>query len=104
MEIPKHVFSFLDKNKNDDYLIWKYLLAMSTVSKEMENWHIMAEVATMFVSAAVSEAEVERLLSTQKRIQGQYMTNISPEGLTARLRLAGTRAIGEVHGAGRQPT
>ena len=56
----------------------------------------LAEVATMFVSATVSEAEVERLLSAQKRVQRQYMTNISPEGLTAGHRLVGTHAISEV--------
>ena len=72
---------------------------MATASKEMKHWYILGELATMFVSAAVSEAEVERLLSTQKRIQGQYMTNVSLEGLSARLRLASTRAIDELHGS-----
>ena len=81
MEIPKHVFSFLDKNKNDDCLILKYLMDMPAVSKEMKQFHIMTEVATMFISAAVSEAEVECLLFTQKRVQRQLMTNISAEDL-----------------------
>ena len=57
--------------------------------KGNETSHIRAEVATMLIFAAVSEAEVERLLSTQKRIQGQYMTSISPEGLTESFDLHG---------------
>ena len=64
---PKHNQKCVvwNKNKNDDCLIWKYLMDMSAVSKEMKQFHMMTEVETMFISAAVSEAEVERLLFTQ---------------------------------------
>lgn len=79
-----------------DFLVWNHILHLSKGDRNWSFWGPLAEVAMILVSCAVSEADVERLLSVQKNIQGSTTTNISAEGLTARLRLYGSRPIDSV--------
>ena len=79
-----------------DFLVWNHILHLSKGDRNWSFWGPLAEVAMILVSCAVSEADVEGLLSVQKNIQGSTTTNISAEGLTARLRLYGSRPIDSV--------
>ena len=76
-----------------DFLVWRHLLQLSRGHNDWKFWGPIAETGIRLVLAAVSEADVERLLSVQKLIQGPCTTNISAEGITARLRLYGNRDI-----------
>ena len=80
-----------------DRLMWTHLAHISRGDGNWKAWEHLSLLALRFVTAAASEAEVERLLSIQKRIQGQNTTNISMEGLTARLQLFGDRGIDRVN-------
>lgn len=52
-------------------------------------WEAFSELALRFCSCVASEAEVERLLSTQTHIQNHCTTNITPVMLKSRLQLHG---------------
>ena len=79
-----------------DRLIWTHVLHLSQGDEKLKPWSMVSRLALRFISAGVSEAEVERLLSKQSYIQGQNTTCISMEALTARLQLFGKRSIDSV--------
>lgn len=82
-----------DEDDMIDVLLWRHILQLSRGTVQWKHWHQIANVALHFLSAGVSEAEVERLISVQRFIQGRNMTNVSTEGLTARLQLYGNRHL-----------
>lgn len=89
--------TFSDSKAVDiDLFVWNHICQLARGDTAWRAWMSLSNVAIRFVSAAVSEAQVERVLSKQKLIQGNHMTNVSMEGLTARLQLYGRRAIGDV--------
>ena len=79
-----------------DLYVWKHISCLSHSDSTWRAWAHLSKCAMRLVSAAVSEADVERLLSKQKLIQGNHSTNISTEGLTARLQLYGRRGITDI--------
>ena len=79
-----------------DVCLWHHIFHLSRGHVQWAPWNAFAETALRFVLAGVSEADVERLLSVQKQIQGHNTTRISEEGLTARLRLYGTRSLSSI--------
>ena len=79
-----------------DFLVWDHVLTLAKANQSWSFFRELAETALYYVSSAVSEADVERALSIQKIIQGGTTTNISPDGVTARLRLYGHRPIDSV--------
>ena len=79
-----------------DLYVWKHISCLSHSDSAWRAWDHVSKCAMRLVSAAVSEADVERLLSKQKLIQGNHSTNISTEGLTARLQLYGRRGITDI--------
>jgi len=60
--------------ENNPYWVW-------SKAKLEEDWEQFGEIARRFVTAAVSEADVERLLSRQRNIQGDRTTRVSNETL-----------------------
>ena len=85
-----------DAGPRIDYLLWDHILNLSTNDDEWKAWGPLAAMAVRYQTAGVSEAEVERLFSIQRKIQRQDVTNITPEGLTARLALYGDRGISSI--------
>ena len=79
-----------------DVCLWDHIHKVSSDHDDWRCWNALASVAVRLMFSGVSEAQVERLLSIQKHIQGYSMTNISNEGLTARLQLYGDRTLSEV--------
>ena len=79
-----------------DFLVWEHHLQLSRGHNDWAFWGPIAQIARYLVVSAVSEAAVERLFSIQKIIQGSSTTNISTDGITARLRLYGNRSITDV--------
>ena len=79
-----------------DLLLWEHIMALSATNVTWNAWGPLAALAVRYETAGASEAEVERTFSIQKRIQRQEITNITPEGLTARLVLYGDRDINSI--------
>ena len=79
-----------------DKELWIRMLSVASTSQTMRHWKEFARMALRYVCAAASEAAVERLISRQRHVQGQVMTNVSQEGITARLVMYGDRPIGTV--------
>ena len=89
--------TFHGQNLSDiDWKLWSHISRMSKGDEDWKPWEHLSRVALGFISAAASEAEVERLLSRQKHIQHGNVTNISMDELTARLQLFGDRSIDSV--------
>lgn len=55
------------------------------VSHLNDDWRDLGIIAQRLTSIDTSEAEAERIISKQKNVMGQHMTNISPETLKNRL-------------------
>ena len=92
--------AFHGQNLTDiDWKLWAHMSRMAKGDENWKSWEQLSRVALVFISAAPSEAEVERLLSKQKYIQRRNVTNISMDGLTARLQLFGDRSIDSVNEA-----
>ena len=85
-----------DAGPRIDYLLWDHILNLSASDDQWKAWGPLAAMAVRYQTAGVSEAEVERLFSIQRKIQRQDVTNITPEGLTARLALYGDRGISSI--------
>ena len=73
---------------NVSWRFWCDRMSLSCFEEDTYGeWHDFADLARRYVSAAASEAFVERLLSKQRAIHGEHITRIEPETITARLTL-----------------